>query len=96
MIFEDAHWTEPTSLEAFGRMGDQIRPFRVLLLAAFRPEFVPPWIGQPHVASLTINRMAARDAMPSSTASRETNQFRQSVRRESSSAPTASHCSSRR
>ena len=61
MIFEDAHWTDPTSLEAFGRAVDRIRPLRVLLLATFRPEFVPPWIGRPHVTSLTINRMAERD-----------------------------------
>ena len=61
MIFEDAHWTDPTSLEAFGRTVDRIRPLRVLLLATFRPEFVPPWIGRPHVTSLTINRMAKRD-----------------------------------
>ena len=61
MIFEDAHWTDPTSLEAFGRTVDRIRPLRVLLLATFRPEFVPPWIGRPHVTSLTINRMAERD-----------------------------------
>ena len=25
MIFEDAHWTDPTSLEAFGRIVDRIR-----------------------------------------------------------------------
>ena len=28
MIFEDAHWTDPTSLEVFGRAVDRIRPFR--------------------------------------------------------------------
>ena len=61
MIYEDAHWTDPTSLEAFGRMVDQIRPLRVLLLATSRPEFVPPWIGRTHVTSITINRMAERD-----------------------------------
>ena len=61
MIFEDAHWTDPTTLEAFGRTVDRIRPLRVLLLATFRPEFVPPWSGRPHVTSLTINRMAERD-----------------------------------
>ena len=61
MIFEDAHWIDPTSLEAFGRTVDRIRPLRVLLLVTFRPEFVPPWIGRPHVTSLTINRMAERD-----------------------------------
>jgi class 3 adenylate cyclase/tetratricopeptide (TPR) repeat protein len=57
MIFEDAHWADPTSLEAFGRVVDRIVTLRVLLLITFRPEFEPPWIGQPHVTALTINRL---------------------------------------
>jgi class 3 adenylate cyclase/tetratricopeptide (TPR) repeat protein len=61
MIFEDAHWTDPTSLEVFGRVVDRIRNLRVLLIVTFRPEFEPPWIGQPHVTALTINRLAERD-----------------------------------
>jgi predicted ATPase len=31
------------------------------LITTFRPEFEPPWIGQPHVSSLTVNRLAERD-----------------------------------
>ena len=61
MIFEDAHWTDPTSLEAFGRTVDRIRALRVLLIVTFRPEFEPPWIGRPHVTALTINRLAQRE-----------------------------------
>ena len=61
MIFEDAHWTDPTSLEAFGRAVDRIATLRVLLIVTFRPEFAPPWIGRPHVTALTINRLAQRD-----------------------------------
>ena len=61
MIFEDAHWTDPTSLEAFGRAVDRIRTLRVLLIVTCRPEFEPPWIGRPHVTALTINRWAERD-----------------------------------
>src|SRR5262249_21189851 len=57
MIFEDAHWSDPTSLEAFGRAVDRIATLPVLLLITFRPEFEPPWIGQPHVTALTINRL---------------------------------------
>jgi len=53
MIFEDAHWTDPTSLEVFGRTVNRIRGLRVLLIVTFRPEFEPPWIGQPHVTTLT-------------------------------------------
>jgi predicted ATPase len=61
MIFEDAHWADPTSLELLGRMIDQLRTLRVLLIVTFRPEFHPPWIGQPHVTALTINRLAERE-----------------------------------
>jgi predicted ATPase len=61
MIFEDAHWTDPTSLEAFGRVLDRIAALRVLLIVTFRPEFEPPWIGRPYVTPLTINRLAQRE-----------------------------------
>jgi predicted ATPase len=62
MIFEDAHWSDPTSLEAFGRTIDRIAKLRVLLVLTFRPEYTPPWIGQPDVTVLTINRLAVREA----------------------------------
>ena len=61
MIFEDAHWADPTSLEAFGRAVDRFATLRVLLIVTFRPEFEPPWIGQPHVTALTINRLTRRE-----------------------------------
>jgi class 3 adenylate cyclase/tetratricopeptide (TPR) repeat protein len=61
MIFEDAHWTDPTSLETFGRVVDRVRSLPVLLIVTFRPEFEPPWIGRPYVTALTINRLAQRD-----------------------------------
>jgi class 3 adenylate cyclase/predicted ATPase len=57
MILEDVHWSDPTSLEAFDRVVDRIQTLRVLLLATFRPEFTPPWIGRSYVAALTINRL---------------------------------------
>jgi class 3 adenylate cyclase/tetratricopeptide (TPR) repeat protein len=60
MIFEDAHWADPTSLEVLGRVVDRIRALRVLLLVTFRPEFTPPW-SQLHVSSLTLDRLAQRD-----------------------------------
>ena len=61
MIFEDAHWADPTSLEALGRLVNRIATLRVLLIITFRPEFDPPWIGQPHVTVLTINRLAQHE-----------------------------------
>jgi class 3 adenylate cyclase len=61
MIFEDAHWTDPTSLEVLSRIVDRLRTLHVLLIVTFRQEFDPPWIGRPYVTALTVNRLAQRD-----------------------------------
>jgi class 3 adenylate cyclase/predicted ATPase len=61
MIIEDAHWTDPSSLEVFGRVADRIATLRVLLIVTFRPEFEPPWVGRPHVTALTLNRLTRRE-----------------------------------
>jgi predicted ATPase len=61
MIFEDVHWADPTSLELFGREVNRIANLPVLLLITFRPEFDPPWIGQPNVTALTLNRLTLRE-----------------------------------
>src|SRR3984885_2275630 len=42
MILEDLHWADPTSLEAFGRILNQIDRLPVLMIATFRPEFESP------------------------------------------------------
>jgi len=62
MVFEDAHWADPTSLELFGRAVAEIASHPVLLILTFRPDFEPPWIGQPHVTDLSLNRLAPREA----------------------------------
>jgi predicted ATPase len=62
MIFEDAHWTDPTSLEVFSRAVDRIGTLRILLIVTFRPEFDPPWIGRSHATAMTINRLTKREA----------------------------------
>ncbi len=58
MVFEDAHWADPTSLEAIGLAVDRIWTLPVLLIVTFRPGFAPPWIGRPHVGALTLDRLA--------------------------------------
>jgi class 3 adenylate cyclase len=61
MIFEDAHWADPTSIELFGRIVDKTSTLRVLLIITYRPEFDPPWIGRPNVTALTLNRLGQRE-----------------------------------
>ena len=48
------------SLDVLSRMIDRIRDLPVLLLVTFRPEFAPPWVGQPQVTALALNRLAPR------------------------------------
>ena len=61
MIVEDAHWVDPTSLEAFGRTVDRIKTLPALLIVTFRPEFNAPWAGRSHVMSLALNRLGERE-----------------------------------
>jgi class 3 adenylate cyclase/tetratricopeptide (TPR) repeat protein len=61
MIFEDAHWIDPTSRELLDLRVERVRSLPVLLIVTFRHEFQPPWTGQPHVTMLTLNRLDRRD-----------------------------------
>jgi predicted ATPase/energy-coupling factor transporter ATP-binding protein EcfA2 len=61
MVFEDAHWSDATSLELLGRVVDRIRILSVLLIVTFRPEFEPGWTGKPHVTPISLNRLAPRE-----------------------------------
>ena len=60
MVFEDAHWADPTSLELFGRVVDWVRTRSVLLIVTFRPDFEPGWAGK-HVMPLSLTRLAPRE-----------------------------------
>jgi len=62
MIFEDAHWVDPTSLEVLSRIVDRIKTLQALLIVTSRPEFNAPWVGQSHVTSVTLNRLREREA----------------------------------
>ena len=61
MVFEDAHWIDPTSRELLDLMVDRVRRLPVLLAITFRPEFQPPWLGRSHVTSVALNRLGERD-----------------------------------
>jgi DNA-binding winged helix-turn-helix (wHTH) protein/class 3 adenylate cyclase len=61
MLFDDIHWIDPSSLELLDRVIERVATWPVLLLAMFRPEFLPPWAGQPHVTLLTLPRLDRRN-----------------------------------
>ena len=61
VIFEDAHWIDPTSRELLDLIIERVARFPVLLIITFRPEFQPPWTGQPQVTTLALNRLDRHD-----------------------------------
>ncbi|MBT3791068.1 MAG: AAA family ATPase [Alphaproteobacteria bacterium] len=58
IVFEDAHWIDPTSLDLLGMLLDKTQSSSLLFLVTFRPEFTSPWQGMGHVALLNLNRIS--------------------------------------
>jgi predicted ATPase len=61
MIFEDVHWSDPTSVDALGRSVDRLRTLAVLLIITYRPEFEPPGLeGPTSPYSVSIDSVSAK------------------------------------
>ncbi len=63
MLFEDAHWVDPTSLELLTLTVARASRLPLLLLVTARPEFTPPWPGDAHVTMLPLGRLGRREGM---------------------------------
>ena len=61
MIFEDAHWSDPTSLDLLDLTVERVQRLPALLLVTFRPELQPPWTGQAHVTAMMLSRLNKRE-----------------------------------
>ena len=62
LVWEDAHWIDPTSRELIDMTIERVAHLPVLLIVTYRPEFRPPWTGQPHVTTLQLNRLRPQDS----------------------------------
>ena len=62
IVFEDAQWIDPTSLDLLDRTVARIAKLPVLMVVTFRPEFQPTWVGQPHVTMLPLSRLGRGDS----------------------------------
>jgi len=61
MVFEDAHWIDPTSRELLDLTVEHVRSLPVLLIVTFRPQFQPAWSDQPQVTMLALSRLDRSD-----------------------------------
>ena len=62
IVFEDAHWIDPSTAELLHVLVAQMQRLPILLAVTFRPEFVPPWTGYSHVTLLSLSRLSQRQA----------------------------------
>jgi hypothetical protein len=95
IVFEDAHWIDPTSRELLDLMIESIRKMPVLLIVTFHPEFQPPWTGQEQVSTLALNRLDRHDRAVLIERSRVARPCPMTSSPRSSTAATACRCSSR-
>jgi predicted ATPase len=61
MVFEDAHWSDPSSRELLDLVIEKIQGLPVLIFVTFRPEFETPWSRQSQVMTLTLSWLNRRN-----------------------------------
>ena len=58
LLFEDAHWIDPTSLALLDLLIDQTASFPLLVVLTHRPEFVATWTAHDHVTALNLSKLS--------------------------------------
>ena len=61
IVFEDAHWIDPTSRELLDLLVERVVSLPVLVILTFRPDFRPSWNGQPRVSMVALTRLDRHD-----------------------------------
>ena len=62
MVFEDLHWADPTTLQTLQLLIARLAKFPALLIVTHRPEFMPTWSPDTHVATLAITKLSLADS----------------------------------
>jgi class 3 adenylate cyclase/predicted ATPase len=57
-LFEDVHWSDPTTIEMLDHWLTR-KDMKTLVVITYRPEFKPPWSGQSQVTQLMLSRLDA-------------------------------------
>src|SRR5439155_4951 len=55
LLIDDAHWIDPASEELVRELAAAVHGTRTLLLANFRPEYRPAWLGGSHYHQLPLS-----------------------------------------
>ncbi len=57
MLFEDAHWADPTTLEVLDLLIDRVKNVPLLVVLTHRPEFQSRWSEHGHVVALNLSKL---------------------------------------
>ena len=57
VIFEDAHWIDPTSIELMNKLVRRVVDLPVMIIVTYRPEFTPSWSDLDHATILKLNHL---------------------------------------
>ena len=57
MLFEDAHWADPTTLEVLDLLIDRVQTVPLLVVLTHRPEFQSRWSQHGHVGALNLSKL---------------------------------------
>ena len=57
VLYEDAHWADPTSLEVLELLFDRVKDIPLLIVLTHRPEFQNRWTQYGHVSALNLSKL---------------------------------------
>ena len=63
MLFEDAHWADPTTLEILDLLTGRVRNFPLLVVITHRPEFAFRWSRHEHIAALGLTKLTREQSV---------------------------------
>jgi class 3 adenylate cyclase/predicted ATPase len=63
VLYEDAHWFDPSTLDLLARVVEQIEHLPVLAVVTARPGFSSPWAGATHITQLSLVRLRRSEGM---------------------------------
>ena len=60
MLYEDAQWADPSSLELLDALIGRLAELPILLVISFRSDFSAPWVGRAGVSQIVLSRLNRR------------------------------------
>jgi class 3 adenylate cyclase/tetratricopeptide (TPR) repeat protein len=61
LVFQDLHWADPTTIEAFRALAERVTEAPLLLVATTRPEFRPSWTLLSHHSVISLRPLDRAD-----------------------------------